>query len=133
MGRIMVSEVVMERERRRPASSASARMTSDDQSILHLMNPIARLCDFRIVRHQQQSFSLFLHNSLQQLEGASGVRAVEISGWFIGENHAGVVSERACHGHSLLFSAGEMTARSLQFTAESDGIEEVGGSVVHLR
>ena len=78
----------MKCERREPASSAAARMTSDDQSILHLMNPIARLGDFRIVRHQQQSFPFFLHNSLQQLEGAPGVCAVEISGGFIGENHA---------------------------------------------
>jgi hypothetical protein len=60
----------MERECREPASSAAARMTADDQSILHLVNPVARLGDFRIVRDQEQGFPLFLDDSLQQLEGA---------------------------------------------------------------
>src|SRR5881394_1602670 len=91
----MVSAVVMERECRRPDSSAVARMNSDDQSILYLMDPVARLFDFWIVGHQQQSFALFLHNSLQQFEGAPGIGAVEISGRLIGQNHAGIVDRPA--------------------------------------
>ena len=45
-------------------------MTADDQAILHLVNPIARFRDFRIVRHEQESFAFFLDDALEQLEGA---------------------------------------------------------------
>ena len=108
-------------------------MASDDQSILHLVNPIAGLGDLRIMRYQEQRFLLFSHNPLQQLEGAPRIRAVEISGGFIGENHTRIIGERPRHGHPLLLAAGKMPARPFQFAAETDGLEQMRGTLVHLR
>jgi hypothetical protein len=51
-------------------------MAADDQAILHLVNPVAGLGDLRIVRHQEQRFSFFLHDALEQLEGAPRIRAI---------------------------------------------------------
>jgi hypothetical protein len=98
-----------------PASSAAARMASNDQAVLHFVNPIARFRDFRIVRYEQESFAFFLHDALEQFEGAPGIRAIEISRRLIGQNYARIISEGARHGHALLFAAGKMAARPFQF------------------
>ena len=108
-------------------------MTADNQSVLHLMNPIAGLGDLRIMRHQEQRFSFFLHNSLQQLKGASRVFAVEISRGFISQDHAGIIRQRASDGHPLLLPAGEMPARPFQFIPEADSLQELRGARVHFR
>src|SRR5947207_5207541 len=78
IGRNIVSAAVMKRGGARSASSAAAGMTANDQSILHLVDPIAGLRDLRIVGHEQQGFALFLHDALEQFKGAPGIRAVEI-------------------------------------------------------
>ena len=40
-------------------------MTADDQAVLHLVNPIARLRDLRVVRHEQESFAFLLDDALK--------------------------------------------------------------------
>ncbi len=94
-------------------------MTADNQSVLHLVNPIAGLGDLRIVRHQEQRFSFFLDDALEQLEGAPGILAVEISRGFIGEDHARIISERARDRHALLLATGEMAAWTFSCAVKS--------------
>ena len=122
----------MERACRRPASSPATRMTSDDQSILHLVNPIAELGDYRIVGHEKQRFASFLHDSLQQLEGAARIFGVEISGRFVGQDHVGIIRQRARDRHALLFAAGKMPAGTLQFAAQAHCLEQVRGAFAHF-
>jgi hypothetical protein len=40
-------------------------MTADDNAVLHFVNPIAGLCDRRIVGHEEHGFSTVFHNLLQ--------------------------------------------------------------------
>src|SRR4051812_23308907 len=93
IGRSMVSAAVMIRRDAGRDSSATARMTADDQSVLHLMDPVARFGDLGIVRHEHERLSLFLDNSLEQLEGAARIRAVQVAGRFVGQDHAGIIGE----------------------------------------
>ena len=45
-------------------------MTTDDNAILHFVDPIARFGDRRIVRDEEHGFSAVFHDLLQQLKGA---------------------------------------------------------------
>jgi hypothetical protein len=40
-------------------------MASDNETVLHLVDPIARLSDFRIVRHEQERLAFFLDDALE--------------------------------------------------------------------
>src|SRR4051812_8801965 len=64
IGRSIVSAAVM-RQRRARASSAAARVTADDQSVLHLVDPIAGLGNFRIVGHEKEGLAFFLDDALK--------------------------------------------------------------------
>src|SRR3954471_12388086 len=64
IGRSIVSAAVM-RQRRARASSAAARMTADDQPVLHFVDPIAGLRDFGVVGHEQERFAFFLDDPLK--------------------------------------------------------------------
>src|SRR2546423_759849 len=132
IGRSIVSAAVMERQWR-PASSAAARMAANDQSVLHLMDPIAGLGDLWIVSHKQQRLAFFLHDPLEQFEGAPGIRAVEISRRLVGEDHARIVGQGPCDRHPLLFATGKMTARPFRFLPQTDFIEEISGALEHFR
>ena len=107
-------------------------MASDDQSILHLVNPIARFGDFRMMRHQEQSLSLFLHNSLRQFEGA---REFALSRFPVGSSARmtlGLLARaRATATRCALRRRGGGSPP--QFAAKADGIEQVRGAFVHLR
>jgi hypothetical protein len=60
----------MNRRKKISSGGAAPRMTSDDNAILHFVNPIAKLGDRGIVGDQEQSFSSLDDNILQQLESA---------------------------------------------------------------
>src|SRR6266496_4180838 len=51
-------------------TSRALRVAGGDQSIFHLMDPIAGFGDDRIVRGQEQSFAAFLDDILKQFKGA---------------------------------------------------------------
>src|SRR2546423_6532615 len=110
IGRSIVSAAVMKRRSGR-ASSAAARMTADDQSILHFVDPIASLGDFRIVGHEEKGFAFFLDDSLEQFEGAPGIRTVEISRRLVGQDNTRIVCQGAGDCDALLFAAGKMATR----------------------
>ena len=59
-------------------------MAGDDVTVLHLVNPIARFGNNRIMGGQEQCFPTFLHNILQYLKGAPGIGGIEIAGRFVG-------------------------------------------------
>ena len=61
----------------------ASRMAGDDKAVSHFMDPIAGFGDDRIVGGQEQSFPAFLHNVLQDLKGALGIRGIEVAGRFV--------------------------------------------------
>src|SRR3954469_25411974 len=61
-------------------------MAANEKPILHFVNPIATFRDLGIVRYQQQRLPFFLHNSLEQLESTPGIRAIQVTSRFIGQN-----------------------------------------------
>src|SRR4051794_24892975 len=108
-------------------------MTANDQSILHLVDPIAGLGDFRIVGDEKERLAFLLHDALKQLEGAPGICAVEIPGRLVGQDHARIICQSPGYRNTLLFAAGQMPAWPFRLGAESDFFEEEGGSLEHLR
>src|SRR5439155_3486562 len=54
----------------RNRTSRGPRMAGDNVAVFHLMDPIARFGNHRIMRGQKQSFAAFLHDILQQLKSA---------------------------------------------------------------
>jgi len=62
----------MNRNRREKVSSrgTAPRMTADNNTILHFVDPIAELGDRRIVGDDQQGFASLFDDILQQLENA---------------------------------------------------------------
>src|SRR5437588_10235320 len=50
--------------------SKSAGMARNDAAILHLMYPIAGVCDRGIVRDQEQGHLVLVHNAVQKLKRA---------------------------------------------------------------
>src|SRR2546423_9091915 len=108
-------------------------MTANDQSVLHFVDPIARFRDLRIGRHEKKRLALFLHDPLEQFEGAAGVFAVEIPRRFVGEDDARVVREGTSDSHPLLFAAGKMPARPFRFLPEADFLEKKLGTLHHFR
>jgi hypothetical protein len=94
----------------RNRTSRAPRVAGGDQAVLHLMDPIAGVGDDRIVRGQEQSFTAFLDDILEQFKGALGVSSIEVAGWFIGQNDTRIVGQRARDGDPLLFASGKVTA-----------------------
>ena len=45
-------------------------MAGNDAAVFHLVNPIARFRDGRIVRDQEQRFLALVHEVLEQFKGA---------------------------------------------------------------
>src|SRR5262245_65510953 len=74
-----------------------------------------------------------MHKVLQQLKRALGVGGVEIAGWFVRQDDARIVCERACNSDSLLFTAGKMTAGPSQLVAQAYAVKQVGSAIAHLR
>jgi hypothetical protein len=45
-------------------------MAGNDAAIFHLMYPIARFRDRRIMRNEEERLLIFLHDALQKFEGS---------------------------------------------------------------
>src|SRR5438045_6962366 len=103
-------------------SSRTAGMTGDDLAVLHFVDPIARFCDRRIVCSEEQRFLALLDERLEQLEGALGICRVQIAGWFIRQNYARIVRQRARNRDALLFGDGQMPAGQGEFIGQAQRI-----------
>jgi len=57
------------------------------------------------------------------------VGAVEISGWFIGEDDGGLVGEGAGDGDALLLAAGEAVGFAFEFLAQAELFEEESSAI----
>jgi hypothetical protein len=90
-------------------NSRAARVAGGDAAVFHLVDPIARLGDDRIMGCQKQSFPALLHDILQQLEGALRIFCVKVSSRFIRQNYARIVRQRPRNRTPLLFPAGKAT------------------------
>ena len=98
-------------------------MAGNDTAVFHLVNPIARFRDRRIVRDEQQSFLTLVDEILEQLEGALRIQGVEVAGWLVSQNHGWIIGERARNRYALLFATGKMPARAPPLITKIDSFQ----------
>lgn len=67
------------------------------------------LIDQRLVmRGDQRAAVGFFNHLAQQIEDYTGIVLVQVSGWFIGQNHRWTIRQCPCNCHTLLLPAGEL-------------------------
>ncbi len=87
---------------------------------------------FFIVGDDDESDALFLVQLLQQGHHLRAGRAVQIAGWFIGQDERGVVNEGAGDSHPLLFATRKFGGDVLQPMAQPYRFQQSGGAGLPL-
>ncbi len=88
-------------------------VAADDAAVLHLVNPIARFGDGRIMGNKKQRLvPAVAPDPAKDQRRVCELLSVEISSRFVGQNDARIVGQGPCDRHPLLFAAGKMTART---------------------
>lgn len=75
------------------------------QAVFHAKGAISDVCQGHVVGYDDQGLVEIGAQFCEKLMDDFGVRSVEVSGGFIGENDFGLIVLGSCDGHALLFSA----------------------------
>jgi len=70
-------------------------MAGNEQTVFHLVHPIASVGGKPIVRDEKQRFFALAHNVREQFKRTLRVVRVEISGRLVRQNHLRIIRERA--------------------------------------
>src|SRR5947209_5517597 len=95
----------------------------DNAPIGNIQDAVSSGNDGCIVGRDKQTDLRGVGNIAQ--EGRDGMRCdrVEVAGWFVGDDEAGVVYKCACQGNALLLSTGKLQATMVHTWAEANTLK----------
>src|SRR3972149_8819069 len=85
--------------------SESLRLLIRQSPILHSHDAVGEGRYFFVMRDNQQGRTRLDPQTLKERQYLVAGRAVQIAGWLVGQNQAGIVHQRAGDGDPLLFAA----------------------------
>jgi hypothetical protein len=95
------------------------------KSVAQVKLPVAQRGERRVVGDGDKSPPVLAGESQQEVDDPSSCGRVEVAGWLIGEEDAGVVHKRTGDGHPLLFPSAELGGEMVKPTGEADAREQV--------
>src|SRR5690349_13992653 len=102
------------------------RSSIRDLSILHEHDAIGEAVgELLIVRDHYDRQRIFINHVAQQREQLVRANRVEVSRWFVGEQHLRIVCECARDRHALLFTTRQLRRSMLQSIAEADARQQL--------
>ena len=118
--------------RRPPASPSAVRGIFHDPAVGNANHAIGVAGHFGVVRHQQDRDALLHVQPAEDLQDfLAGVR-IQVPRGLVGQQHGGLVHQRAGDGHALLLAAGELRRRMVQPRLQADAWPAVRGSAAAL-
>src|SRR5437773_2075675 len=106
-------------------------MIVQNYAIAHYYVALRVRSDVLLVRHHDDCDSALVE-VLKNSHDLDTGSAVEVAGRLIGEQHLGIVDQRARNGHTLLLAAGELAGMMVLATGESDCCKHAIGSFAKL-
>jgi hypothetical protein len=103
-----------------------------NETVLHMNDPVGAFGDIVIVSDEDDRFSRGIEtvDEVEDLETSLGIK---IAGWFIGENHEGVVDEGTGDGDTLLLTTGELGGAVVEALVETNELSEILATLLKLR
>ncbi len=85
--------------------------------------------EFWTVRDHDQCRSLASRQVEQEVGDAIGCIAIEIAGWFIGQEQLGLMQQRTRYGYALTFTTAESTGYVIDATAQAHFFDQLLGAL----
>ena len=85
-----------------------------------------------IVRDQQDGNAAFHVQAAEDLQNLLAGPRIEIPRRLVGQQHDGLVHQRAGDGHPLLFATRQLRRRMIEAGLQADGCQQLPGPLLHL-
>src|SRR5215218_8058543 len=99
-----------------------------DDAVLDVQAPLGPLGDRGVVRHDDQRETAIAPQPLEQVHDLVAGLLVEVAGRLVGEQHVGLLHERAGDRHALLLPARELARHVARAVGEPDRVERREGA-----
>ena len=93
-------------------------------AVFHVQHPVAHLCEFFIVRDDEEGLSEFFSQPEEQLMEFFGIGRVEVAGGFVGENDLRLVDQCPGYRDALLLTAGKRSGFVIHPVRQSQHLQE---------
>lgn len=101
------------------------RIIAHDLALIHRDHAPTHRIDHHLVVRREQDRGAEIVDALQNFDNIVRIDGIEIAGRLIGDQHIGLIDERARNRNALLLAAGEFMGKTPYFFSQADEIEDV--------
>jgi hypothetical protein len=102
-----------------------------DEAVFHVNDPVSAGGDAVVMSDEDDGFAALVQPVNEVQDFSAGFR-IEVSGRFVGEDHEGIVHERAGDGDALLLATGQLVGAVVEAIAQADEGGQFEAAVVAL-
>ncbi len=106
---------------------------SGQHTVLKVQDPIAALCSGLVMRYHQQGMPASARQPEEAFEDVAPGGFVQIPGWFIRQDHGGIIHEGARQRDALLLTAGQFHRPVLSAVLEANLFDQIQRTEPGLR